>query len=207
MSWVIEEYKRFRKDYVKLFTFYYFIAITILILAFFFYKSDHNVVTAFHNEYMANSKDMGLYTTTGNGSWNEALLLFLTNFYNCLLILISGLIPVLVLPFLALYVNMVNTSMLLIFLQSHTGINPVRLFVYGMLPHGIFEISAIILSIVLGTKLSWNVLLKITRKGGEIKKRIKQSMLTYLRVIMPLLMIAALIESFITPYFLKMLKG
>jgi stage II sporulation protein M len=153
MSWITEEYRHFRQDYLKLFIFYYLTSIVVIIFAYFFYKTDHYAVDVLHNQYIANGKEQGLHTND-EAPWSDFLIIFLNNCWNVFLIVVLGLIPVLVIPFLILIINMTNTSILLVYGQNHTGISPVRLIVHGILPHGIFEMTAVILSIVLGTRLS-----------------------------------------------------
>mgnify|MGYP002725781718 CR=1 FL=1 len=65
---------------------------------------------------------------------------------------------------------------------------------WRLLPHGIFEIPAIILSIGFGIKLGSN-LFKKEKKWESLKKDFKESMRFFIFVILPLLIIAAIIEG------------
>jgi stage II sporulation protein M len=65
---------------------------------------------------------------------------------------------------------------------------------WRLLPHGIFELPAIILSIGFGIKLGSN-LFKKEKKWESIKKDFKESMRFFIFVIIPLLVIAGIIEG------------
>jgi stage II sporulation protein M len=64
---------------------------------------------------------------------------------------------------------------------------------WRILPHGIFELPAIFISFGLGIKLGFAIFTK--NSGLEIKERFYQSMNAFLMVILPLLIIAAIIEG------------
>jgi len=74
----------------------------------------------------------------------------------------------------------------------------------AILPHGIIEISAILLSVALWFKITVLTVKKIWNwKKTSIKNELKEILVFYWSVILPLLLVAAFIESFITPLFLK----
>lgn len=64
----------------------------------------------------------------------------------------------------------------------------------AIVPHGIFELPAFLLSAAIGLRLGREVL---KRKGERhLKKELWNGLRMYLILILPLLLIAALIESF-----------
>ncbi|MEA1894405.1 MAG: stage II sporulation protein M [Euryarchaeota archaeon] len=71
----------------------------------------------------------------------------------------------------------------------------------AILPHGIIELPMVLLSAALGTRIGAMVLLRISGKISteEIISTIKWSISFYFRWILPLLFVAAVIETFITP--------
>jgi len=74
----------------------------------------------------------------------------------------------------------------------------------AILPHGIIEISAILLSVALWFKITVLTVKKIWNwKKTSIKNELKEILVFYWSVILPLLLVPAFIESFITPMFLK----
>ena len=77
----------------------------------------------------------------------------------------------------------------------------------AILPQGIIELPMILLSAALGTRLGTMVLLRIGGKTSteEILSTLKWSISFYFRWILPLLFVAAVIETFITPIVLRIL--
>ncbi|MHC1582587.1 MAG: stage II sporulation protein M [Candidatus Syntropharchaeia archaeon] len=68
----------------------------------------------------------------------------------------------------------------------------------GILPHGIFEIPAVVLSAAIGLKLGGEVLNAILGKEADINKEFKAGISLFFRIVVPLLLIAAVVESCIT---------
>jgi stage II sporulation protein M len=71
----------------------------------------------------------------------------------------------------------------------------------AILPHGIVELPMVLVSAALGTRIGVMVLLRISGKISteEILSTLKWSISFYFRWILPLLFVAAVIETFITP--------
>jgi len=75
--------------------------------------------------------------------------------------------------------------------------------IFAMLPHGIFEITAIVLTFALSLKLTYLILKKVWNwKETKISSKIKEVFLLWLYFIVPLLFMAAIIETFLTPLFI-----
>ena len=64
---------------------------------------------------------------------------------------------------------------------------------WRLLPHGVFELPAIFISLVLGIRLGMCIFVKDVRK--EFIKRLVLSLKSFLTIILPLLIIAAIIEG------------
>lgn len=64
---------------------------------------------------------------------------------------------------------------------------------WRLLPHGIFELPAIFISLGLGIKLGMFVFAK--KKIKELKSRFIKSMIVFLMIVLPLLVVAAVIEG------------
>jgi stage II sporulation protein M len=74
------------------------------------------------------------------------------------------------------------------------------LFIVGVLPHGVIEIPAVIISLALSLRLGVIVIKKILRKPHvAFRKAFVSSFVFFVSVIVPLLVIAACIEVFVTP--------
>ena len=136
--------------------------------------------------------------------------LFLAIFFNNLkasaLMVVLGLIPFLILPAFGLLANGVGIGVVTSMLQIK-GQNVVTMLLVGIVPHGIFEIPAFILSGSLGIYMSIQfskfILMGLRTETEPPLHLIKCILKTWLFVVVPLLSLAALIESYITPTLLK----
>ncbi|MCW3129913.1 MAG: stage II sporulation protein M [Methanophagales archaeon] len=110
--------------------------------------------------------------------------LFLNNSFTCLLDIILG--PLIgIFPMFSVFIN----GGLLGWFAQEEG--PVIFL--AIVPHGIFELPAFLLSAAIGLKLGREVL----KSKGErhLKKELRKGLRVFLILILPLLFIAALIES------------
>lgn len=71
------------------------------------------------------------------------------------------------------------------------------LFFVGIVPHGVLEIPAIILSGAAGLMLG----VKVIKSKAAISAELSKSLKLFFGFILPVLFVAALIEAFITPLF------
>lgn len=125
--------------------------------------------------------------------------LFLNNVKATSIAIIMGFIPFLYLPFLSSALNGMIIGVVLKF-SAFQGQSPVKTFVIGILPHGIFELTAIFLSLSIGVSLSHTLTRGILKKPTPtIEDFLKAAIRTYITVIIPLLAVAAGIETFIVP--------
>ena len=76
----------------------------------------------------------------------------------------------------------------------------------GILPHGIVELSTVMLSTALGFRLGYLLAISILGEKSNIGGEIKISTIFLLRWIIPLLFLAAFIETFITPIIISVVK-
>lgn len=80
------------------------------------------------------------------------------------------------------------------------GINPVTFFLYGILPHGILEIPALLVSAAMGLKLGYHLVFPLPQKGRlETLKTVFREVNAVLPAIVMLLAAAALLEVLVTP--------
>lgn len=70
--------------------------------------------------------------------------------------------------------------------------------VLAILPHGILEIPAIIIACAYGVWLGYRFSLALF-KGEEFKIYLLLALRAYVKIVLPLLLIAAFVEAFITP--------
>lgn len=127
--------------------------------------------------------------------------------------------------FLAIFFNNAIKSFFVIVLGTFFGIVPIYftyvngtilgiVFAYagmhsklpvafaGILPHGVFELPALIISIAYGLWLGAAFLRRLRYKES-FWPPFRSALQAYYRIVLPLLLIAALIEAFITPQILN----
>jgi stage II sporulation protein M len=135
-----------------------------------------------------------------------AALLFMHNLISSLQVLFLGIL----LGLAPLFSTLANGAILgaVAFQLGQQGIAPIPFLLVGILPHGIFELPAFFISAAFGFKLGYHVLFPVeghSRKHSLVG--ILQEIGRVLPVIFILLLLAALIEVFITPgimlYFLE----
>lgn len=71
---------------------------------------------------------------------------------------------------------------------------------WRLLPHGIFELPAIFISLGLGIKLGFTLFLGRKTRAKEFRRRFYNSANTFLMIVIPLLIIAALIEGLLIAF-------
>lgn len=73
----------------------------------------------------------------------------------------------------------------------------------ALLPHGILELPMVFLAAGIGLRLGHQVFSALIGKPTQIKREFKEGLVFYFHWILPLLLVAALIETFITPLILS----
>lgn len=129
--------------------------------------------------------------------------IFLNNAFVSLLSLVLGLalgvFPILFIAFNGYFVGMISYI-----------VNQQKGFLFillALLPHGIIELPMVFLSASIGLRLGYHVFLYLIGRHTELKKEFIQGLKFYFRWIMPLLFVAAIIETFITPLILSLVRG
>jgi len=77
-------------------------------------------------------------------------------------------------------------------------------FILGILPHGIFELPAAIITSSMGMRIGSAVISKIMKKKVSIAYEIYNAIKCYILIVVPLLLVAAFVEAFITPVILSL---
>ncbi len=101
---------------------------------------------------------------------------------------------------LILFSNVFSVLLLSSVVLQKTTISKLLL---SLLPHGIFEISAILLTLGLALKISWVLIKKVWNwKDNIVVPHLKNIFKFWLFFIVPLLLFAAFVEAFITRWFI-----
>lgn len=146
-------------------------------------------ILTYFNEVVA---DSGIVRDDGSFS---ALALFGNNLRAMVLSTLYGFIPFLYLPALSMGVNAILLGMVASSVSGRW-----LLLAAGILPHGIFELPALCLSLAAGLCLCQNINRYIRKNEKGVMKPL---LLNILRVtglvVIPLLVVAAIMESYVTP--------
>ncbi len=79
--------------------------------------------------------------------------------------------------------------------------------VAGLTPHGIIEIPMLIISSAVGMKIGYVALNAIRSQPADLKGEMIRGIKFYLRWLFPLILLAAIIETFITPMIIYLVAG
>jgi stage II sporulation protein M len=125
------------------------------------------------------------------------LFIFLNNSIKTLISLVLGFFFGLI-PIIFIIINGLVIGLVIYIVGQDYGFSKIIL---GLLPHGIFEIYATILTQAMGLWLGMRFYKKISKKE-PFKPNLIWALKKYFKIALPLLLAAALIESFITPLFI-----
>jgi len=125
----------------------------------------------------------------------QFLFIFLKNGITSFIVIFSGVLFGII-PLLALISNGEVLGILTNFILKDFSIS---YFLTGILPHGILEIPAFLISGALGLKIAQISVKKVLRKEkGNLVRELNWASKVFLKVVLPLLLIASLIEVFFT---------
>ena len=121
------------------------------------------------------------------------------------LILLAGLVSFSVLGMLVYIVNLSMVGVLLGIFRL-LGFSPVTLAVFGLLPHGIFEVPALMLASA--AMLRIGVMLVTPQVGRSMGEVVLEQLADWMKValglVAPMLLLAAVIETYVTPLVLSL---
>jgi stage II sporulation protein M len=134
--------------------------------------------------------------------------LFLNNTRAVILIFFAGLFSFSVLGVLLYMVNIGLLGGVFALLQL-LGLHPWSIFLAGVVPHGIFEIPALMIGSAVALYIGASIVTPQTGKsmGEVILELIADWLKIFLGVVVPLLAVAALIEAYVTPGLLLGVMG
>ena len=166
------------------------------LLGYFMCAANPEVTNAMVEYFFSVMMDSGVVSETGAIS---VLDLLLNNWMAILLCVVYGFLPFLFLPVMILFSN----SYLIGVMGAYYHINglPMSAFLAGMLPHGIFELSALAMAAAMGFTICLALVKKIFHAPGTppMKELVSDVLRTLLLVVLPLLVCAAVVEAFLTP--------
>lgn len=176
---------------------------TITLAAFLFLVTAGYLCGILINGMAENVMDWFSQTVAQSGViWEDGsfhvLPLFFNNFRAMLLGIAYGLIPFLFFPALNLGFNAMLIGIFgAVYTRNGMGLLP---YFAGILPHGIFEIPALVFSIACGIYLCRRITDYVKHnEKGIVKEAVFHCLRVFILIITPLLLIAAAVECYVTP--------
>jgi stage II sporulation protein M len=134
-------------------------------------------------------------TITSLDPFSRMIEIFKNNVRNSLLALVLG-SGLGIVPFIVAAANGLVLGMLTDFVSRQQG----ALFVLAaIIPHGIIEVPMVLISVGIGFRLGHVVYMFLNGVRTDIKLEMMQGIWFYVRWVVPLLFVAAFIESYVTP--------
>ncbi len=123
--------------------------------------------------------------------------IFKNNLQSSFIALLGGLVIGIV-PFA---IAVVNGLILGIVVELSLKTKGAFFVIAAILPHGIIELPMVLISVGIGFRLGHAAYLSVLRLKTiqELLNEIKQGIIFYFKIIAPLLLLAAIIESYVTP--------
>lgn len=178
---------------------YVWISLAIFLLAAFsgYYFAQH-----FPNETAAYFEEMKKFFSSINqeSQWQTFLSIFKNNVDAMLIVVAMGIfIGIFSLTFL-----LTNGFLIGMVAFLFTSQNSWLVFASGILPHGIIEIPCMLFSAAIGFRIGKTATQKLFGQNVSLTKEVALGMKFAVTAVVPLLFLAALIETYITPYFIAL---
>ncbi|MFZ3167459.1 MAG: stage II sporulation protein M [Candidatus Methanoperedens sp.] len=77
----------------------------------------------------------------------------------------------------------------------------------ALLPHGIIEVPMVLISAGLGLRLGYSMYISMKGEKRDMRYELTESLHVFMKIIMPLLFVAAIIETFVTPLVVLWVSG
>jgi len=152
----------------------------------FFFSGSFSFIEGFLRELIQRVEGMGAFDLVAFIFYNNAT----SALYGLFLGIFLGIFPL---------VNAITNGIVLGYvMESVWEISGFSDF-WRILPHGIFELPAIFIALGLGVKLGFFVFAK--NKRAELNKRLFNSLLVFVFIVIPLLVIAAIIEGLFIAFY------
>jgi len=133
--------------------------------------------------------------------------LIINNSRAALLCICYGLMPFMFLPVLVIAFNAALVGFVLAAVAAANGTGVLLLTLCGILPHGIFEITALCLAAAIGCTICLEIVRCIIKKPTILPmgRLFIHSLLAYVACVLPLMVIAGVVESYVTPLVMNLI--
>ncbi|WP_430787030.1 stage II sporulation protein M [Virgibacillus flavescens] len=128
--------------------------------------------------------------------------ILLNNLFVGGMIILSGFIPVYGLPFIYGLLSFAAVGIITGYgiIMKH---NVLQTMVIAFIPHAVIEIIPILYSVAIGMYVNKNMVRKVflrKRKSEKVRNMLMQGSTSYIIIVIPLFLLAALVEAFITSF-------
>lgn len=106
-------------------------------------------------------------------SVNKFLLIFIKNVFATTIVILGGLLTLGVSSILGMAVNGFIIGFVISMLHINNNLNPMKVFIIGIMPHGIFELTALFISCALGLNIATHIVKIIKSKNNKIEQKNK----------------------------------
>jgi stage II sporulation protein M len=173
----------------------YFLTLTLLfglsiLVGYYNAKSDHNQAQMLINEFIS---EFGFIKELP--SVVVFAIIFINNSTKALMAMILGIFFGLA-PILFVFINGYLIGVVLYIVGMEMGLKNVLML---LAPHGILEIPAIIIDCSYGVWLGRMFYNRVRGHETSIKPYVLHALVQYLKIVLPMLLVAAFIETYITP--------
>ncbi|NPV43954.1 MAG: stage II sporulation protein M [Firmicutes bacterium] len=128
-------------------------------------------------------------------------LILLKNTFVILLIIYSSLLTAGIMSLVIIIGNGIIVGTALKVLAVASNLPLYKIFLGGILPHGMLELPALFLAASLGLYMGTGMVVSLVRRRGfGARPLLKEAQTVVIRAVLPMLVAAALIETFVTPY-------
>lgn len=131
-----------------------------------------------------------------------AFFIMLNNSIKCLVAMVLGLL----FGFIPLIFVVLNGFILGIVSMSVAKVKGWLFVLMATVPHGFLEIPAMLISVAVGFREGWALINKLAGKNIEVGKEVVFGLNIYLRAVLPLIVVAAFIEAFVTPLLIEVVS-
>ncbi|MBW6470931.1 MAG: stage II sporulation protein M [Methanosarcinaceae archaeon] len=131
------------------------------------------------------------------------LFIFFNNAIKSLFIIMLG-IGFGILPLLFIAYNGYIIGVVVYAVSSENGI---AFILSAILPHGIIELPMVFISAAIGLKIGYEMFHSITGHPADIRSEFSHGVKFFFYRIMPLLFVAAVVETFVTPFVVAAITG
>lgn len=151
--------------------------------------------------FMAQVEEMGVVDEQGQLS---VFSLLMNNWRAMLVSAAYGFIPFLFLPLLSLLTNGLLLGILAAVLQS--GGTSLLAYLAGILPHGIFELPALVLSVACGVTLCRNLCGLVVSSSDRVPllQLLEELLRVLVLLVAPMTVVSAFIECYVTPTVMRL---